>query len=79
MSGEETQRLRDQTHRELVYRPFQFYKRSQLFICVHNRNVFRRCDAHQNLNRDFDRLFVLIRKGFRAASQTLIYLLKYLV
>jgi hypothetical protein len=30
------QRLRDQTHRELVYRPLQFHKRSQLLIGTHN-------------------------------------------
>ena len=30
------QRLRHQTHRELVYRSFQFNKRSQLFISSHN-------------------------------------------
>jgi hypothetical protein len=28
--------LRDQIHREFVNRPFQFHKRSQLFICSHN-------------------------------------------
>jgi len=28
--------LRNQTHRELVYRPLQFQKRSQLFIRTHN-------------------------------------------
>jgi hypothetical protein len=26
----------NQTHRELVYRPLQFHKRSQLFIRPHN-------------------------------------------
>jgi hypothetical protein len=31
--------LRDQTHRELVYRPFQFQKRRQLFICAHNKTL----------------------------------------
>jgi len=30
------QRLRDQTHRERVYRPLQFHERSQHFIGVHN-------------------------------------------
>jgi hypothetical protein len=29
--------LGDQTHRELVYRPLQFQKRSQLFIGSHNK------------------------------------------
>jgi hypothetical protein len=33
------QRLRDQTHRELVYRPLQFDKRSQLFIRLHNETL----------------------------------------
>jgi hypothetical protein len=28
--------LRDRIRRELVNRPFQFHKRSQLFICAHN-------------------------------------------
>jgi hypothetical protein len=28
--------LRDQTHREFVYRPLQFHERSQLFIRAHN-------------------------------------------
>jgi hypothetical protein len=28
--------LRDQTHGEFVYRPFQFHKRSQLFISTHD-------------------------------------------
>jgi hypothetical protein len=38
-------RLRDQTHGELVYRPFQFQKRSQLFHGRAQRNAFRhRCD-----------------------------------
>jgi hypothetical protein len=32
-------RLRDQTHRELVYRPLQFHKCSQLFICTHNETL----------------------------------------
>ena len=31
--------LRDQTHRELVYRPLQFHKRSQLFIGTHNETL----------------------------------------
>jgi DNA recombination-dependent growth factor C len=31
--------LRDQIHRELVNRPFQFNKRSQLFIRTHNEPV----------------------------------------
>ena len=30
------QLLRDQTHRELVYRRFEFQKRRQLFIRSHN-------------------------------------------
>jgi|SRR6516165_2367328 len=30
------QLLRDQTQRELVYRPFQFHERSQQFIRSHN-------------------------------------------
>jgi hypothetical protein len=33
------QRLQHQTHRELVYRPLQFDKRSQLFICAHDETV----------------------------------------
>jgi hypothetical protein len=28
--------LRQKTHRDLVYRPLQFHKRSQLFIRMHN-------------------------------------------
>jgi hypothetical protein len=28
--------LRDQTHRERVYRPFQFHERSQYFIGTHD-------------------------------------------
>jgi hypothetical protein len=31
--------LRDQVHRELVYRAFQFQKRSQLFIGTHNETL----------------------------------------
>jgi hypothetical protein len=31
--------LLDQTHRELVYRPFQFQKPSQLFIRSHNETL----------------------------------------
>jgi hypothetical protein len=31
--------LRDQIHRELVNRPFQFHKRSQLFIGTHNKTL----------------------------------------
>ena len=31
--------LRDQLHRELMYRPFQFNKRSQLFIRTHNETL----------------------------------------
>jgi hypothetical protein len=31
--------LGDQIHRELVYRPFQFNKRSQHFIGVHNETL----------------------------------------
>jgi hypothetical protein len=31
--------LQDQTHCELVYRPLQFHKRSQLFIGVHNQTL----------------------------------------
>jgi hypothetical protein len=30
---------RDQTHRQLVYRPFQFQKRSQYFIGAHNETL----------------------------------------
>jgi len=30
---------RDQTHRELVYRPSQFQKRSQLFIRTHEESL----------------------------------------
>jgi hypothetical protein len=33
------QRLRDQTHRERVYRPLQFHERSQHFIRVHNETL----------------------------------------
>jgi hypothetical protein len=31
--------LRDQTHRELVYRSLQFQKRSQLFIGTHHETL----------------------------------------
>jgi len=31
--------LRNQIHREFVNRPFQFHKRSQLFICAHDETV----------------------------------------
>jgi len=31
--------LRDQTHRQLVYRPLQFHERSQLFIGTHNETL----------------------------------------
>jgi len=31
--------LRDQTHRELVYRPFQFRKGRQLFIGTHDETL----------------------------------------
>jgi hypothetical protein len=31
--------LRDQIHREFVNRPFQFNKRSQLFIGTHNETL----------------------------------------
>jgi len=31
--------LRNQIHREFVYRPLQFHKRSQLFIRVHNESL----------------------------------------
>jgi hypothetical protein len=31
--------LRDQSHREFVNRPFQFHKRSQLFIRTHNETL----------------------------------------
>jgi len=31
--------LRDQTHRELVYRRLQFHKRSQQFIGTHNETL----------------------------------------
>jgi uncharacterized phage-like protein YoqJ len=40
--------LRYQTHRELVYRPFQFNKRNQLLISVHNA-VIRVYDAAGNV------------------------------
>jgi hypothetical protein len=32
-------RLRDQTHGELVYSPFQFQKRSQYFIGTHDETL----------------------------------------
>jgi hypothetical protein len=31
--------LRDQIHREFVNRPFQFYKRSQLFVSAHHETL----------------------------------------
>ena len=31
--------LRDQIHRELVNRPFQFHKRGQQFIRTHNKTL----------------------------------------
>ena len=31
--------LRDQAHRELMYRALQFHKRSQLFIRTHNETL----------------------------------------
>jgi hypothetical protein len=31
--------LHDQTHREIVYRPLQFQKRSQLFICARDETL----------------------------------------
>jgi len=31
--------LRDQTHREFVYRPLQFQKRRQLFVSAHNESL----------------------------------------
>ena len=31
--------LRHQTHRELVYRPLQFHKRSQLFLGTHHKTL----------------------------------------
>jgi hypothetical protein len=33
------QTLRDQTHRELVYRPLQFHERSQHFIGTHDETL----------------------------------------
>jgi hypothetical protein len=35
----EAQPLRDQTHRELVYRPLQFHERSQYFIRTYNETL----------------------------------------
>jgi hypothetical protein len=35
-------RLRDQTHRELMYRALQFQKRSQLFVGTDNGDAFLR-------------------------------------
>jgi hypothetical protein len=37
--------LRDQTHREVVNRPFQFNKRSQLFIRTHSRQRISRMNS----------------------------------
>jgi hypothetical protein len=37
--GNDKNDLRNQVHRELVNHPFQFQKRSQLFIRVHNETV----------------------------------------
>jgi hypothetical protein len=44
--------LRDQTHRELVYRPLQFQKRSQLFIGTHNKmsSVFALCGSNPKMS-----------------------------
>ena len=43
--------LHDQTHRELVYRPLQFNKRSQLVIGVHNEAVSVIAMSVNNPNR----------------------------
>ena len=45
--------LPDQIHREFVNRPFQFNKRSQLFIATHHKTLFR----------PFDRVGVLVAVG----------------
>jgi len=51
--GHHAQPLRDQTHRELVYCPFQFHERGQYFIGADDEAVSVAMPAHYPNRSDF--------------------------
>jgi len=63
--------LRDQTHRELVYRPLQFHKWGQLFIGAHYEALSRAAHA---VIRVYDRAGNMIETHQHAGQFRLIFI-----